>query len=347
MDWVESLILGLVQGLTEFLPVSSDGHLTVVQKLFAWGTGRARTGKENLFLDVVLHLGTLAAIVVHYRKQAIAGARGFLLNSTDVAEDFRRSAVFRVGCLAAVATLPLIPYLFGLKKVIEKAIESPYATGLGFLVTAAVLAISGWLKGGEKGPSETTWLDALLIGVAQAFAPLPGVSRSGLTIATALALGLKRTWAVNFSLMLAVPAILGAAAKEFKDLDRSTLSAVPIAPTLAATVVSGLVGYLAIVWLVRIVRAGRLWYFSVYLVALGVVLLGLAVFGGGGAGNGTDSAAPDRPSRTLAPSPGDRARPDRRPGTVAGPRTSGPRSPGGGPRPEGRRAEPGDGLDVG
>ena len=128
-----------------------------------------------------------------------------------------------MGLLAAVATSPLIPLALFFKKMIEKTFEGIAFAGFGFLITAAVLLLTAWLsrRDGTKGPAETTWLDALLIGLAQMFAPLPGVSRSGLTIAAALALGLSRTWAVGFSLLIAVPAILGAAVWEMRHVERS------------------------------------------------------------------------------------------------------------------------------
>ncbi|MBX6315671.1 MAG: undecaprenyl-diphosphate phosphatase [Isosphaeraceae bacterium] len=275
MDWLEALILGVVQGLTEFLPVSSDGHLAVFQMLFAHWTGRGRSGAENLFFDVMLHLGTLAAILVQYRRPIAAGARG-LLGVPGVPEVYRRSSILRIGLLAMVGTLPLIPDALYFKKAIEQAFDSPLATGIGFLITAAVLALTTRLRGGDKGPETTTWLDALAVGIAQAFAPLPGVSRSGLTIAAALALGFRKTWAVGFSLLIAVPAILGATIFEVKDVDPAYLSSERILQTVIATVVAGLVGYVAIVWLVRVVRSGRLWYFSVYLVVLAAAVLVLA-----------------------------------------------------------------------
>jgi undecaprenyl-diphosphatase len=178
-----------------------------------------------------------------------------------------------------VATLPLIPYAL-MKHALERAFQSATVAGIGFLVTAAVLLVTTRLSGGEKGPREMSVLDALLIGIAQMFAPLPGVSRSGLTIATGLALGLSRSWAVGFSLLIAIPAILGAAVFEIKDFDPHTLSPARVAQTVAATVVAGMVGYAAIIWLVKIVRAGRLWWFSAYLAVLGVVVIALSLLGG-------------------------------------------------------------------
>jgi len=280
MDWLESLVLGVVQGITEFLPVSSDGHLLLTQNFFGWLTGVTKSGKENLFFDVILHLGTTAAILVHYRSPIAQGVRG-LFGAENVQPGFRRDELVRVGVLAAIATSPLIPLALFLKKMIEKTFEGIAYAGVGFLITAAVLIATSWLsrRDGAKGPRETTWLDALLIGVAQMFAPLPGVSRSGLTIATALALGLSRSWAVGFSLMIAVPAILGAAVWELRHVELSTLSPDRVAQALAGTLLAGLVGYFAIIWLTKIVRSGRIWCFAIYLVLLGIGVLAMVAFG--------------------------------------------------------------------
>jgi undecaprenyl-diphosphatase len=190
--------------------------------------------------------------------------------------------------LAIVATLPLIPLKLFFIDWIKETFKSTQAAGIGFLITAVVLLlVSAKLRGpaGRKGPAETTFLDALLIGLAQMFAPLPGVSRSGLTIASALALGFSPAWAVGFSLLIAVPAISGAALSELKDTltgpQALTLTPDRVAQTVVATIVAGVVGYLAILWLIRVVRGGRLWYFSVYLVAMGTLVLALSSTSGG------------------------------------------------------------------
>ncbi len=329
MEWLESLILGAVQGLTEFLPVSSDGHLNITQEAFARWKGVERSGAKDLFFDVMLHLGTLAAIVIYYRAVAKTGARG-LLGSTEVPPAYRRRAVVRVGLLAGVATTPLIPLALFLKKWIEKSFEGLTTTGVGFLITASVLLLSVWLQRNEgegKGPSETTWLDALLIGTAQMFAPLPGVSRSGLTVAAALGLGLSRGWAVGFSLLLAVPAILGATALELIKVDASSLSRDRVAQMVAAAALAGVVGYGAIIWLVKIVRSGRMWYFSVYLVVLGVAVLAVAATRPSSPGGSPDARSTNAADRTLRRggpgSPAGRVA-GRAAGVVAGPLAPGP-----------------------
>jgi undecaprenyl-diphosphatase len=301
MEWLEALILGVVQGITEFLPISSDGHLLVTQNVFDWLTGVRSSGEENLFFDIILHLGTTGAILLYYRAFIATGLRG-LSGSADVPPGFRRWEVIRVGLLAAVATLPLIPLALFFMKLIKKSFEGVTMAGFGFLVTAAILLVTAWLsrREGTKGPAETTWLDALLIGVAQMFAPLPGVSRSGMTIAAGLALGLSRTWAVGFSLLIAVPAILGAAVKAIKDVDPASLTSDRLGQAAAATVLAGVVGYLAIFWLIKIVRSGRIWYFSVYLIVLASVILAVvAIHGGsehGGGASALDRTVRVRPS---------------------------------------------------
>lgn len=289
MTWLEAIALGIVQGITEFLPVSSDGHLNITEKLFSWWSGHARPPDQTIFFFVMLHVGTLAAILVYYRDIVREIARSAFAPSEPSAR-FGRKTVVRAGVLAAVATLPLVPDKLIFMPYIERAFEGTAATGVGFLITAMVLLATMRMRGGSNGPLETTWLDALLVGVAQAFAPLPGVSRSGLTIAAALALGFERAWAVGFSLLIAVPAILGATVFELKEIDRATMTPQTIRQTIAATVVAGVVGFMAIRWLVRVVRAGKLWLFAVYLVALGALILGLA-FMPGARGGARDSRA--------------------------------------------------------
>jgi undecaprenyl-diphosphatase len=274
MEWLEALVLGVVQGITEFLPVSSDGHLLVTQKAFEWLTGTQRTGDENLFVIVMLHLGTLAAILFFYRGTICQSLRG-LSRSDDAPPGFHRAELVRVAVLAAIATSPLVPLALFFKKYLERAFESETAAGYGFLITAAILLLTSWLsrRDGTKGPAQTTWLDALLIGLAQMFAPLPGVSRSGLTIAAALALGLTRTWSVGFSLLIAVPAILGGAVFELRHVAASSVTPERLAQTFVATVLAGVVGYFAIIWLVRVVKSGRIWWFAIYLIVLAAVVL--------------------------------------------------------------------------
>ena len=317
IEWIESLALGVVQGVAEFLPISSDGHLLITQQLFAWLTGVDRTGAENLFFDVMLHVGTTAAILYHYRGPIRLGLRSLIADDPEVGPDFRRPMVLRVASLAVVATLPLVPFALFFKDWVDGLFQSRTAAPVGFLISAAVLAlVSLKMRGPDgtgRGPSETTWADALLIGLAQTLAPLPGVSRSGTTIVAALFLGLSRVWAVRFSLMIAVPAVAGAVANELKDAikDPGRLNLTPdrVAQTCAAAVLAGVVGYAAILWLIRVVRSGKMWYFSVYLVAVATVVLALVSSGGGGSDVDAASHALDGAPRGLDARPAAPARP--------------------------------------
>ncbi len=270
MEWLRSWFLGLVQGLTEFLPISSDGHLALFQILTQKEITQ-ETGSEFIFFDVMLHLGTTAAILIYYRGAVVRGIRG-LLGRADTPE-YRRDALLRLMLLLIVATLPLAPMKFFFMERVEGLFQSLPAVGVGFLITAVVLVLTIFLPVGRKGPREMTWLDALVIGLAQALAPLPGVSRSGMTVAAALLRGLNKSWAVGFSLLIAVPAILAAAASELLDARFGEVSPMRWLQILSATLIAGVVGYFAINWLVRIVRSAKLWYFAVYLFLLAALIL--------------------------------------------------------------------------
>ncbi len=281
MSWIEAITLAVLQGVTEFLPVSSSGHLSVADSLFEGFKGEGLDEGQRdlgLFFAVLLHVGTLVSILVYYRMQSWKGLKAVRGQSED---GWERWTVIRSVLLAGLATLPaVVVAVTPLKDLVEAAFESRSAPGFGFLVTAVVLMISTRLPEGSKGPTETTWLDALLIGLAQSVAIFPGISRSGSTIAAALGLGFSRTWAVGFSLLMAVPAILGAEAKELLELEESQIPRSDLTVMLVATVVAALVGYGAIVWLVRVVRSGKLWYFSVYLAILGALVLTRSVWQG-------------------------------------------------------------------
>jgi undecaprenyl-diphosphatase len=297
----------VLQGLTEFLPVSSSGHLAVGSALFR-SIGEVGSSPDGLFFAVMLHVGTLAAILLYYRRVSWEGARHL------IGGGLGRSKVVRSGLLAVVATLPAVVVGLTLKEEVDQAFRSVVVPGFAFLVTAALLLMTTRMVEGTKGPLESTWTDALIIGLAQAVAITPGISRSGSTIVAALALGFSRPWAVGFSLLMAVPAILGAAVLEVREIDPQSLTPEFIRLTAVASAVSGLVGYGAIVWLVRIVRAGRLWYFSVYLVLLSATVLGTVALSrvsrlesesrGMTDGQGRRSEALDRPTGLVMDRPG-------------------------------------------
>lgn len=249
-----AFILGVVQGLTEFLPVSSDGHLTLFQA--GWGMG-----ESTLAMDVVLHVGTLGAMAWYFRRDILGLARG-VWDKTESGVDLRRY-VWMIGA----STLVTGVIGLGLKNTIESLSTSYRAAGLGFLLTSGVLVWgerrSRQQGGGASGPGVAPLWHALAIGAAQGAAVWPGLSRSASTIAVAVALGWAWTEAGRFSFLAAMPAIMGATLLTARDMQ-----ALPLWPSVVGVVVSFLVGWMALGLLMRFLRARRLWPFALYTFAL-------------------------------------------------------------------------------
>jgi len=248
----EIIVLAIVQGLTEFLPVSSSGHLVVAHNLLTALGGEPID--DLLEVEIVLHLGTLAAVLIYYRRECVR-----LLTSD------RRAIP-----LLILATLPAVIVGFSVDKSI---LESPLLAGLMFPVTAVGLL---WISRRSPGEMEYTELKpkhALVIGVLQAFAILPGISRSGATIVGGLACGLKRESAAAFAFLMAIPVIGGGglltAVKAFKQGTTST----PPGTLAVGFLVSMVVGWVALTLLIHWVRQGRLAMFAYYLVPLGVAVV--------------------------------------------------------------------------
>ena len=273
METLWTIILGAVQGATEFLPVSSSGHLAVGQLLLSKGETPVSLSDQPLLLEILLHLATLAAVLVFYRREALA---------TLIGAGHATRAIFRRDLLAAaqkddgvntavaivLGTVPTGIIGLAVHDLASQVSRSPLAIGLAYLGCACILMAGRWWTGGEK---RLSWRLALLIGVAQGIAVLPGISRSGTTIIAALALGLGREEAARFSFLLSIPAILAAAAL---DLDLEALSAGGrILPYAAGAAAAFAVGLLALFLLVKLVKGGRLWLFAPYVAALGVVSL--------------------------------------------------------------------------
>jgi undecaprenyl-diphosphatase len=252
MGLLEILILSVVQGVTEFLPVSSSGHLVVSEALLKH-FGRSMP-PELVEVNIVLHLGTLLAVLVYYRRRI-----GRLLG-----EDRRVMGLLIVGTLPAVIVgLPL-------KELAPQVLEDPLLTGILFPVTAAMLIWSSRREPGGNDYTELGLMAAVMIGAWQAFAILPGISRSGSTIVAGLAMGLRRDSAATFAFLLAIPAIAGAGVLEGLDMLHETTPATPLAVLGLGMFVSFLVGLAALALLVRLVQGGRLAYFAFWLIPLGV-----------------------------------------------------------------------------
>jgi undecaprenyl-diphosphatase len=256
--YVSLVLLAVVQGLSEFLPISSSGHLALGQMILGVGEG-------SLIEDVVLHAGTLVAVLVFYRSALSDLIRGFFGAGGAAVDgiDPRRY----VG-LIVLGNLPAILIGFTLKDRIEEAFTSPWVVFASMGATAVLLWSTRRRVAGPGAPDART---ALLIGCAQAVAILPGASRSGWTIAVALWLGLRPEAAARFSFLLSIPAILGALTLQLAD---GTESSTPAGPLLAGFAVAALVGLFALRWLVALVRRMELFRFAIYLCILTIVGVG-------------------------------------------------------------------------
>lgn len=267
------MILGFLQGVTEFLPVSSSGHLVVYQHLFE-PSGSGGPDETQLLFDVMVHFGTLLAVLVVFRADLAMLVSNTWRAVTGKAAD-RQS--LRLLLLLVLGTIPAAVFGLGWKDELERLFSSPVHVGFAFLVTGSLLWLSrfpgrlGRSGRPAKDVDGTTWIDALSIGVAQALALIPGVSRSGATISVALLLGLDRRLAARYSFLLAVPAILGAVAVQIGDT--GGIPADQWTAVAAGTVMAAVSGYVALRLLLRIVVAGNLSRFSYYCWGLGLLTL--------------------------------------------------------------------------
>ena len=263
-DYLEAVGLGVLQGVAEFLPISSSGHLVIARAALAEFGGRAVDPEANRLLVVVLHLGTLGSILWAYRRDLWG-----------LAKDPHYAA-----CVL-VATLPLVAVgLSPLKDRLEESFERPDVAGACLLLTAGLLLTGQWLAGRRRESEveqarDVTLPSAAATGLFQTIALLPGVSRSGTTIAGSLVSGVGRAEAVRFSLMIGVPAIAGSGLLTAKDVWESgvALDALPVGPLLAGAAVSFGVGVAAISLLRKAVAKDRLHWFAAYCAAVGAATL--------------------------------------------------------------------------
>lgn len=263
----QAIILGVVQGLTEFLPVSSDGHLVIAQEMFGLRPPNA------VAFDVLLHLGTLVAVVGYFRKELIEMTLA-LLGATSEQAVVRRRWIW----LLALGTLPvaIVGGLF--EDWFAETFHSLVWAGAGLLVTGTMLALVNGKGATGREEGDLTIKDALLIGGIQSLALLPGVSRSGSTLFCALSAGVERTTAARFSFLLSIPAITGALVLKAGDV-LAMANEGSLAPLIVGPVVAGGTGVLAIEVLMRAVRKGSLRGFSVYCWTVGVLTLAWSIVG--------------------------------------------------------------------
>jgi undecaprenyl-diphosphatase len=253
MDVFQALVLGLVQGLTEFLPVSSSGHLVLLQTVMGVDPGSA----SFLFFDTMLHLGTLVAVVIVLRKDVM----GILRHPTG-----------KTMRLLLVATLPVVALALLFGDFFEKAFGGGFL-GVSFLVTGLLLVLAERLGNPSRKFSSARYTDALVMGVAQGVALLPGVSRSGATMSGGLLTGLDREVVARFSFLMSIVAILGSMVFQAKDIVQAGAVAVPWVPVIAGTAMAVLSGLVAVRFMLNFIRRHKLYGFAVYVLVIGALVL--------------------------------------------------------------------------
>jgi undecaprenyl-diphosphatase len=277
MNILDAILLGIIQGLTEFLPVSSTAHLTIVGKLL----GIVESGELWTAQIAVMQLGTLAAILIYFRNDVFGICASFLKENLtrNRLPATQQSMNAKMGWFIIFGSIPIVTIGLALKKIIEGDItKSIFLIGIMLIIVALCMGYAEKKALFLRTIHDIKLKDAIIIGLAQALALIPGSSRSGTTITAGLFLGLNREAAARFSFLLSIPAVLGSGILELK-------KAIPIvsgedfSSLLIATIISGISGYAAIAFLLNYLRSKSIGIFIYYRLALGCLLLFLAVSG--------------------------------------------------------------------
>lgn len=285
MDLFNAIVMGLIQGIAEFLPISSSGHLAIMKQILHMKTD------TGLLFDVLLHIGTLVAIFIAFwhdiKELIVEGFQiigDFLINlgrfvknriSKDKAE-YKKMVTTpyrRFVMLVIVSTIPTGIIGFAFQDAIEMAGMTLLIPGLSLLLTSILLTIADRIHTGKKKEETATYGDAGLIGLAQGIATLPGLSRSGTTIAACLMRGFDRSFAVKYSFIMSIPAVLGAAILELKDFTPDMVSSSEVFNYLVGTAVAGIVGFICIKTMLVIVRGKKFKYFAYYCFVVGLIAI--------------------------------------------------------------------------
>ena len=277
MSVLESIILGIIQGITEFLPVSSSGHIELGRQLFS--SERLGALDEALFFIVMVHVATLLPIVVVFRKDVVRvlrGLAGIITCPGRLLENYRDKEEVRLAALITIGTIPTVIVALVIKRWVLDGLaglNSVVAVAFFFFVTSLALLLSDRLDTGTKDILGIGLKDALFVGIVQGIAVFPGISRSGATICASLATGMKRPLAARFSFLLSIPVILAAACYESVGMFRGEGVREEAGVVFVGTLAAAAVGFPALMLVLRLVQRGKLGRFAYYLVPLGVFSL--------------------------------------------------------------------------
>ena len=269
VDLLKAVVLGLIQGLTEFLPISSSAHLRIYPELFGWGDPGAA-------FTAVIQIGTELAVLVYFRKDI--WRIGSMWVRSLAKPELRGHLDARMGWFIIIGSLPIVVLGILLKDIIERDFRNLWLIATTLVVMGLVLGIADRVSRDNLTIKNISLRDAVLMGLAQALALVPGVSRSGATISMGRFLGYEREAATRYAFLLAIPAVVGAGLFELKEIPNGDNS-YGWGPTITATIVSFVVGYAAIAWLLRYVSTRSYTPFVIYRVALGLATMALLAAG--------------------------------------------------------------------
>lgn len=272
IDILQAIVLGIVQGLTEWLPISSSGHLALVQL--------AMDLEVPIFYDVILHIGTLAGVFAIYRRDiagilrsTVAFGEGSSKRKSIEEEVAKYPQGRRMLWLIILGTIPTGIIGLAFRSFFESSFYDPVSIAVGFIITGALVLVTGLMKSGQKKLGSA---DAILIGIGQGISIFSSISRSGATLSAGLFRGVEREQLVRYSFLLSIPAILGAAAIDVVAMDeqqKAQLASIGAESYIAGTVVSAAVGYASIRILIKLVIKGKFYLFAFYCFAIGVATL--------------------------------------------------------------------------
>jgi len=264
MNYFDAVILGIVEGLTEFLPISSTGHLTITAKLL----GLDIASKDVTGFTAVIQVGAILAVVLYFAKDIWTIARAWVLGLFKA--EYRGSFEHRMGWYVIVGSIPIGIVGLLAKDLITGPLRSLWVVGAALILWSGVMLYAERVGKQDRGEKQLTMKDAIIVGVVQCFALIPGVSRSGATISAGLVQGLDRVTATRLSFFFSIPALLAAGAYELKD---ALGGSIEVGPLVVGTVVSFVVAYGTVAWLLKFVAHHSIGAFVPYRVGLGVLIL--------------------------------------------------------------------------
>lgn len=286
MTLLQAIFMGVIQGLTEFLPVSSSGHIALFKNLFHMNTD------TGLLFDVLLHIGTLTAVCAVYHhdikkmlqefvgivQEVYHNAMIFIKNRKEEQGEpyihIVRNSYRKMALLIIVSTIPTAVIGLVSKDLVELGGSLLLIPGIGLIITSIVLFVSDFLPEGNKLPRKVTYTNAFMIGICQGIATLPGISRSGTTVTACIASGFKRSFAVKYSFLMSIPAIVGSLILELLEIGSITVTAGQVVYYLIGMVIAGVIGYICIQAMLVIVKSKKFIYFAVYCFLIGILSVG-------------------------------------------------------------------------